>query len=214
MTKKSPPAARAVRYWFLNGTTIVLEVPYEKIGVPFEKKERAVELTDSEKTKIVDELSKCEAHIRTGNLEMLEFALEICNRCALPLPGWLLPYILEAINRLLRSTPRARQDKLQREIHQIRWATVHHLRTSQRLTLEDAFAAASEQLYRTRARGSEETIRASYKWMNRHPFINALRQNGLEEVNDFAREQYNNKQVASERLIAVELRDRKKPKYW
>jgi len=77
--------------------------------------------------------------------------------------------------------------KMQREIHQIRWAAVHHLRASRRLSWDAAYEAANKELYRTRARGSEETIRASYKWMNRHPFIKSMRQYGLaEEIDAFA----------------------------
>jgi hypothetical protein len=210
---QGPLTARRVRYWLLNGTRVELEVPHEKIGVPFDKipDDRIATLTDSEKTNIVAELSKCEADIRAGNLDMLEMVVEICRRCALPLPGWVLPYVLLSINTLLRLNTRRRQAKMQREIHQIRWAAVHHLRVSQRLTWDDAYAAAYRDLNSTRARGREETIRASYKWMNRHPFTKALRQNG--DVDDFAREQYENRQAVSERLISIESRDRAKPKY-
>ena len=118
-TKKYPPTARAVRYWLQNGTYVDLQVPYEQIATPFENDpaHRAVVLTDYEKAKLVAELSKCEAAIRAGSLDMLELAVEICNRCSLPLPGWLLPHIIEAINRLLRLNSRTRQERRQREIH-------------------------------------------------------------------------------------------------
>jgi hypothetical protein len=210
---REPATARRVRYWLLNGTHVELEVPYKKIGVPFDKipDDLIATLTDSEKTKIIAELSNCEAQIRAGNVDMLEMVVEICRRCALPLPGWVLPYVLSTINTLLRLNTRRRQAKVQREIQQIRWAAVHHLRLSQRLTWDDAYAAACRDLNSTRARGREETIRASYKWMNRHPFTKALRQNG--EVDDFAREQYKNRQSLSERLISIESRDRARPKY-
>lgn len=212
---QDPPTARWVRYWLLNGTEVELEIPPAKIGVPFDKIPDDIStLTDSEKTKIIAELSKCEADIRAGNLDMLEMVVEICRRCAVPLPGWVLPYVLLAINTLLRLNTRTRQDKLQREIHQLRWAAVHHLRVTRKLTWEDTYAAASRELKRTRARGSEETMRASYKWMNRHSYIKALRHDGPEEVNSFAREQYENRYAASERLTSVEQRDRVKPKYW
>jgi hypothetical protein len=102
---------------------------------------------------------------------------------------------------------------MQREIHQIRWAAVHHLRASRRLSWDAAYEAANKELYRTRARGSEETIRASYKWMNRHPFIKSMRQYGLAgEIDAFAREQYENKQATSERLISLGSRHTTKPK--
>src|ERR1700687_730220 len=76
-----------MRYWLLNGTYVDLEVPYEKIGTPFDSNsaERAIALADYEKTKLIAELSKCEAEIRAGNLDMLELAVEICNRCSVPL---------------------------------------------------------------------------------------------------------------------------------
>jgi hypothetical protein len=210
------PAIRAARYWLLDDTYVDLAVPYEKIGVPFEKifTARNSPLSDDEKTKVIAELSKCEPAIRARNLDMLELVLHICGRCDVPPPVWLLPHVLEVLNRLLRLDPRTRQKRRQREIHQIRWAAVHHLRASRRLTWEAAYEAAHRELYRTRARGSEETIRASYIWMNRHPMIKSMRQNGLPgEVDDFAREQYENRRAASERIISLELRDGKKPKY-
>jgi hypothetical protein len=216
MTPKYAPSARAVRYWLLNGTYVDLEVPYAKIGTPFDNNpaQRTVALTDYEKTKLLAELSKCEAGIRAGNMDMLELVVEICNRCSVPLPGWVLPHILEAINRLLRLSDRTRQERRQREIHQLRWAVVHHLRASQRLSWENVYEVASRELDRTPARGREETIRASYKWMNRHPLIKSLRQNGVPgEVDDFAREQYEKRQAASERMMSLELRDRTRPKY-
>src|SRR6266481_9190561 len=203
------PAIRATRYWLRNDTYIDLAVPYEKIGVPFEKisAQRASLLSDDEKTKLITELSKCEPAIRAGSLDMLELALEICNRCDVPPPVWLLPHVLEAINKLLCFNSRTRQKRMQREIHQIRWATVHHLRASRGLTWDAAYETAYGELYRTRARGREETIRASYKWMNRHPFIKSIRQYGYAgEVDDFAREQYENRQATSERLISLESR--------
>ena len=176
--------------------------------------DRVATLTNSEKTKIIAELSKCEADIRAGNLDMLEMVVEICRRCALPLPGWVLPYVLLAINTLSRLNTRRRQAKMQREIHQLRWAAVHHLRVTRKFTWEDAYASASQELKRTRARGSDETMRASYKWINCHLYIKALRRDGPEEVNSFAREQYENRFAASEKLTSVEQRDRVKPKYW
>jgi hypothetical protein len=137
-------------------------VPYEKIGVPFDSAGPALALTDDEKTRVISELSKCEPAIRAGNLDLLELALEICSRCQLEAPVWLLPHALEAIKRLLQLNPRTRQKRMQREIHQIRWAAVHHLRANRKLTWDAAYEAANKELYRTRARGSEETIRASY----------------------------------------------------
>jgi hypothetical protein len=179
-------------------------VPYAKIGVPFDSAGLASALTPDEKTKLIVELSKCEPAIRAGNLDLLELVLEICRRCQLSAPIWLLPHVLEAISRLLKLNPRSRQKRLQREIHQMRWAAVHHLRTSQRLTWEAAYEAAKTQLYHTRGRGSEETIRASYKWMNRHPFIKSMRQHGLAaEIDAFAREQFETRHTISERLILL-----------
>jgi hypothetical protein len=198
------PAIRATRYWLQNDTYVDLAVPYEKIGVPFDSAGPALALTDDEKTRVIVELSKCEPAIRAGNLDLLELALEICSRCQLEAPLWLLSHALEAIKRLLQLNPRTRQKRMQREIHQIRWAAVHHLRANRRLTWDAAYEAANKELYRTRARGSEETIRASYKWMNRHPFIKSMRQYGLAgEVDAFAREQYENRQAISERLISL-----------
>jgi hypothetical protein len=205
------PPARTTRYWLRNDTYVDLALPYEKVGVPFEPSSPTLVLTDDEKTKVILELSKCERAIRAGNLHVLELALEICNRCRLPAPVWLLPYAVEAINRLLHLGPRRLKYSMQREIHQIRWAAVHHLRISRRLTWEAAYHAAYKELYHTRARGSEETIRASYKWMNGHPFIKSMRREGLPgEIDAFAREQYHNRQAASERLISIEGR-RTKP---
>jgi hypothetical protein len=198
------PAARATRYWLRNDTYVDLAIPYDKIGVPFGSGHAAV-LTDDEKTRVIVELRKCEPVIRAGNLHVLELALEICNRCQLPAPIWLLPYTLEVINRLLKLGPRKLKYAWQREIHQIRWAAVHHLRTSQGLTWEAAYEAAYKELYHTRARGSIETIRSSYKWMNQHPVIKSMRRDGLPgEVDAFAHEQYDNRQAESERLISLE----------
>jgi hypothetical protein len=102
---------------------------------------------------------------------------------------------------------------MQREVHQLRWAVVHHLRASRKLTWDAAYEAANEELYHTRARGSEETIRASYKWMNRHPILKSMRQHGLAgEIDSFAREQYENRQATSKRLILLGSRDTTKPK--
>jgi hypothetical protein len=198
---------RATRYWLRNDTYVDLTVPYQKIGVPFDSTELASALTNDEKTKVITELSKCEPAIRDGNLHLLELALEICRRCQLAAPVCLLPHALEAINRLLKLSSRTRQTMMQREIHQIRWATVYHLRVSQGLTWDAAYQAASEELFHTHARGSEETIRASYKWMNLHPFIKSMRQYGLAaEIDAFAREQYENRQDTSRRLIALDTR--------
>jgi hypothetical protein len=199
------PAIQATRYWLRNDTYVDLAVPNEKIGVPFDSAGRASALTDDEKAKVIVELSKCEPAIRAGNLHMLELALEICNRCQIAAPVWLLPHALEAINRLLSLHPRTRLNRMQREIHQIRWAAVHHLRASRGLTWDAAYEAARRELHHTRARGSEETIRASYKWMNLHPFIKSMRQYGLvAEIDVFAREQYEKRQAISERLISLE----------
>jgi hypothetical protein len=176
--------------------------------VPFDPDERPSALTQDEKQRVLVELSKCEADICAGNLELLELALEICNRCMIEAPVWLLPHATQAINRLIKLSPRARQKMMQREIHQIRWATVHHLRVSQGLTWEAAYEAAAKELHRTQARGSEETVRASYQWMNRHPFIKSMRQHGLVgEIDAFAREQYEKRHVTSERLAGLALRD-------
>ena len=209
------PAVRKVRYWLLNDTYVDLAVPFEKIGVPFEKSStgRTLPLSDNEKTQVISELSRCETAIRAGNLDLLELALEICNRCKVAPPVWILPPVIEAINKLLRINPRTRQKRMQREIHQIRWATVHHLHASQKLTWEAAYEAARRDLNHTRARGSEETIRASYKLMNHHPFIKSARQRVVPgELDDFAREQYENRHAISNRLISLEARDATKPK--
>jgi hypothetical protein len=188
-------------------------VPCEKIGVPFDSAGHVSTLSDDERTKVTVELSRCEPAIRAGNLDMLELVLEICNRCQIAAPVWLLPQALEAVNRVLGFNPRTRQKRIQREVHQIRWAAVHHLRTSRSLTWDAAYEAASRELRHTRVRGSEETIRASYKWMNRHPFIKSMRQYGLaEEVEAFAREQYESRQAISERLISLESRHTTRPK--
>jgi hypothetical protein len=203
------PVVYPTRYWLQNETYVDLAVPYAKIGVPFDSAGAASTLTDNEKTKVIIELSNCEPAIRAGNLDLLELVLEICRRCQVPAPVWLLPHAIEAINKLLQLNSRTRQKRLQREIHQMRWAAVHHLRTSQRMTWEAAYEAANQQLYRTRGRGSEETIRASYKWMNRHPFIKSMRQRGLAgEIDAFASEQHENRHAISQRLISLSSRYR------
>jgi hypothetical protein len=202
-TERSPEV-HTTRYWLRNNTYIDLLVPYEKIGVPFDSASLVSSLTGNEKEKIVQELVKCEPAIRDGNLHLLEFTLEICRRCQVPAPVWLLQHAIEAINILLKLSRRTRQQMIQREIHQMRWASVHHLRASQRLNLEEAYAAATEALRDTRGRGSEETVRASYKWMNRHPFIESMRKHGLPaEIDAFAREQYENRHVTSRRLVSL-----------
>ena len=200
---------RRTRFWLRNDTYVDLSVPYEKIGVPFDSEHPGGQaLTQDEKEQLITELSNCEPAIRAGNLDLLELALEICRRCQLAVPLCLLPHTLEAINLLLKLSPRTRQKMMQREIHQIRWATVHHLRITRRLTWEAAYEAATKELNHTRAEGSEETLRASYKWMNQHPFIKSMRQHGLVgEIDAFAREQYEKKQSTSERLRALEVRD-------
>jgi hypothetical protein len=176
--------------------------------VPFDPDEQPSELAENEKQTVVLELSKCEPDIRAGNLELLELVLEICSRCQIPAPVWALPYAIEAINKLVKLRPRDRQRMMQREIHQIRWATVHHLRVSQALTWDAAYEAATKELQHTCARGSEDTIRASYIWMNRHPFIKSMRQHGLpREIDAFAREQYEKRHITSERLAGLALRD-------
>jgi hypothetical protein len=217
MSTENRPTSGPVRYYLTDGSTILLDLPYEKIGVPFEKipDGHSVSLTDSEKAKVTTELSKCETEIRAGNLEMLETTLELCNRCAVPLPAWLLPHLLEALSMLRRINSRTRQKYHQREVHQLRWAAVHHLRASQSLTWEDAYVAASQDLSRTHARGSAETMRKSYKWMNRHPYIKSLRDKDSlpGELDDFAREQYENRKVISERMSALQVRDRKRLAY-
>jgi hypothetical protein len=181
-----------------------LEVPHEKIGVPFDSAGLPAALTDDEKTKIITELSKCEPAIRGGDLHLLELTLEICRRCQVPAPVWLLQHAIEAINSLLKLSRRTRQQMMQREIHQMRWAAVHHLRASRGLTWEQAYVAATEDLHDTLGRGSEETIRASYKWMNLHLFIKSMRKCGLTgEVDAFAREQYENRHATSRRLISL-----------
>jgi hypothetical protein len=214
MTTENHPASGPVRYFLNNGTTILLDLPYAKIGVPFTG-DLTVSLTDVEKAKVTTELSKCESEIRAGNLEMLETTVELCNRCAVPLPSWLLPHLLEALGMLRRVNARTRQKYNQRELHQLRWAAVHHLRVSRSLTWEDAYAAASRDLRRTQARGSEETMRDSYKWMNRHPYVKALRhEDSLPgELDEFARDQYENRQAISERMMALQARDRERLAY-
>jgi hypothetical protein len=206
------PAAGVTRYWLRDDTCVDLALPHEKIGVPFDPASHASVLTDEEKNRVIVELGKCEPAIRAGNLHVLELAFEICSRGQVAPPLWLVPHALKALNTLMHFIdPRTRN--FQREIHQIRWAAVHYLRTSRGLTWEEAYPAAYKELYHTRARGSEETIRASYKWMNRHPFIRSMRQKGLPgEINDFAREQYENRQAASERLISLEVRRTKNRK--
>jgi hypothetical protein len=212
----SHPAVRATRFWLRNDTYIDLPVPYEKIGVPFNSDEPASALTDDEKQTVLVELSRCEPTIRAGNLELLELALEICNRCQLPAPVCLLPHALDAINRLLKLRPRTQHQMMQREIDLLRWATVHHLRVSRGLTWDAAYAAASEELNHSCARGSAETMRASYKWINRHPLIESMRQQGpAGEIDAVAREQYEKRQATSER-ISLALRDstkKRRPTY-
>jgi hypothetical protein len=196
-------AIRAIRFWLLNDTYIDLAVPHEKIsaGLPLE---------DEEKTKVIAELAKCESAIHGGNLDMLELALKICKDCEIRPPEWLVPHIQKAINRLLRFNARSRRKKIQREIHQLRWAAVHYWRSGG-YTWDAAYEAACRDLRGTRGRGSEETIRASYKWMNRHPIINSIRKNGfVGEIDAFAREQYENRKAISERLVSIELRDNAK----
>jgi hypothetical protein len=195
------------RYWLPNDTYIDLAVPSAKIGVPFDKNSpsSASSLSDYEKLTVVQELSKCEPAIRTGSLELLELAIEICRRCDIAPPLWLLPYILKMINKLVRINARAGQSRRQLEIHQIRWATVYHLRVSRKITWEDAYEAAHQELRLTRARGSAETIRASCKWMSRHSLLKSMRERGLVgEVDAFAREQYTNREINLERLVSLE----------
>jgi len=211
MSSEDDSSFGPAHYFMLNGTSILLNLPYEKIGAPFEKLPagQAVALNEFEKARVAAELLKCEADICAGNLDMLETTVEICNRCAVPLPRWLLPHILEALSTLRRINTRTRQKYRQREVHQLRWAAVHHLHFGQRLTWENAYAAASRDLSLTSARGTEETMRTSYKWMNRHPYIKALRDKDSlpGELDNFAREQYENRQAISERMIALEKRD-------
>jgi hypothetical protein len=118
---------------------------------------------------------------------------------------WLLPHALEAINKLVKLKARTRQQMVQREVDQLRWATVHHFRVTRRLTCEAAWDAATKELDHTRAHGSEETIRSSYKRMNRHPLIRSMRRDGLpSDIDDFAREQYENRQAISRRIFSLD----------
>jgi hypothetical protein len=183
-----------------------LAVPYQKIGVPFDPTRPASALTNDEKAKLIAELSKHEPHIRKGNLHLLELTLELCQRCQVPAPVWLLPHAIEAINSLLKMRVRTREAMMQREIHQMRWATVLHLRVSGELTWKATYAKAKEELSHTCARGSEDTIQSSYKWMNLHPFIKSMRENGLAgEIDAFAREQFESRHATSIRLISLGL---------
>jgi Resolvase, N terminal domain/Recombinase len=205
LTAHRSPALPATRYWLRSNTYVDLVVPYEKIGVPFSSAGLTSALTDDEKETIIAELSKCEPDISAGNLEVLELALEICRRCELPTPGWLLPHALEAINKLVKLKARTRQQMVQREVDQLRWATVHHFRVTRRLTCEAAWDAATKELDHTRAHGSEETIRSSYKRMNRHPLIRSMRRDGLpSDIDDFAREQYESRQAISRRIFSLD----------
>jgi hypothetical protein len=202
-----------LRGWLRDNTYVDLRLPFEKIGMLFEKGSLPVALSNDEKEYVLAELSTCEPKIRAGNLHVLEVVLEVCNRCALPAPVWLLPYLLETINKLLCSRVGMRKNWLQREIHQVRWATVHHLRSTQGLPWEEAWARARKELAQTRAEGSEETMRASYKWMIRHPFIASMRRDGQsQDIDEFARGQYKNRHAISERLIFLEERDVKRRK--
>jgi hypothetical protein len=215
MSTDNNPAYGSVRYFLNSGTTIVLDLPYAKIGPEKIADGQTVFLTEAEKAKLAAELSKCETEIRAGNLEMLQTTLELCNCCGVPLPGWLLPYLLEALCMLRRINSRTRQKYHQRELHQLRWAAVYHLRFSQSLTWEDAYTAASRDLRRTQARGSEETMRNSYKWMSRHPYVVALRRGDSlpGQLREFARNQYENRQAISERMSALQVRDRERLAY-
>ena len=196
-----------------DNTYVDLRLPHEKVGKLFEKSSVPTALTDDDKERVLAEVSTLEPKIRAGSLHVLEVVLEVCNRCALPAPVWLLPYLLETINKLLCTQTQIRKNWLQREIHQVRWATVHHLRATEGLTWKEAWTRACTELTQTRFAGSEETMRLSYKWMIRHPFIASMRRDEQsEDIDEFAREQYENRYAISKRLIFLEERDLKRRK--
>ena len=131
-------------------------------------------MTASDATKLLDRLK---GPAGAGDLWAIRTALCTCEVFGC-VPPWLFRPIDELIvEQILGKRRRGRAGNYlaaakQHKVHLMRWATVKHLRENCRErapTWDVAYREAARELRGTIAQGSEELMRASYKFYCRHP---------------------------------------------
>jgi hypothetical protein len=127
-----------------------------------------------------EQLDNFELAYKRGELEIVSLALDLCVRRAVHPPKWICDGVADLAERHARDRKRRGRNgnwvaqERQRRIHQVRWATVKHLKENCReraLTWDKAYEEASRVLRGTIARGSAETMSASYKRQCRDPMV-------------------------------------------
>jgi hypothetical protein len=98
---------------------------------------------------------------RDGSPTAVLDALHFCWGHKRPPPDWLLTAVQDSISKQL--SRRDRRNFHSDQIHYTRWDAVVEARERFGMTWPDAYAAVSELLKGTLAEGSEETIKSSYR---------------------------------------------------
>jgi hypothetical protein len=127
-------------------------------------------------------LAACEKAWRSGLLLAVADAVEICRLSRQPPPDWLAEAVAVTVTK--RMTKFERRRRRQDMIHLVRWDAVTELRERRHellndprhdpdkpddrgMTWEKCYAAVSELLAGTEAAGADDTIKASYIYVQR-----------------------------------------------
>ncbi len=151
--------------------------------------------------KTPEHLALYERLFRTGDLPEDRFialrdAIERCAWCRVPPPKWIADAVTQLCYKQIEADRRPgrlgsyRARLRQHRVHLVRWATVRHLRDNCRhraRTWHDAYAEASRELRQTIARGSAESIAASYKSFSRAGFLQVAKKNDARGLAEYAR---------------------------
>lgn len=132
-------------------------------------------LSELHKREFGAELSKLEPWISRGELNPLMAAIGFLRMLEVEPPDWIYSAIEDHLYKQGMRNKRLVARHRQLEIDCVRWATVTYLRTSRRLSWERSYDKASQHLQNTRAAGTEETMRSSYKRYQRDPYIISLK---------------------------------------
>ena len=98
------------------------------------------------------------------NPRVIREAILILAMFPKPLPGWVAQAAFELIDKRTSTREKLQRDQMMK--HTLRWLAVKERRAAGD-TLEASYAAASTALAQTEASGHEETMRSSYKWVER-----------------------------------------------
>lgn len=149
-------------------------------------------LSEDEKQKVLAEL---DSKLRPRNtLSSLSLTLDFLEMYSILPPPWVHRRMQALIRNLWEKDRRLQARVRQQLVDQVRWGVVRHLRRTQRLSWENAYAAASEALKETSSAGADVSMKASYQKHQRSAGIKRIvADDGADALDYWAQLAYDNR---------------------